>query len=115
MAKRNGKANGHAKATDFTPIVDTIEQLYGKELADSIAELNEAVQVGEGQASFSTTLHIKRGKNGRFKATLTSRIRAPREPIEIDMHVEDGQLVLGFDEAEHGTDDGDEEGEGASA
>jgi len=112
--KRNGRANG-AAPPDFRPIIDTVEQHFGKELADCIGELNEAVQVGEGQASFSVTLQIKRGKAGRFVATLTSRVRAPREPVTIDMHVDEdtGQLALGFDPAKHGTDDGEEEGEGA--
>jgi hypothetical protein len=114
-SKRNPRsnANGHDASPDFRPIVETVETYFGKELSDCIDELNQAVQVGDGQASFSTTLQIKRAKNGRFKATLTSRVRAPRVPVEIDMHVEDGQLVLGFIEAQHGT--GAEEGEGASA
>ena len=84
-------------------------------MSDCIAELNGAVQTGEGQASFSTTLQIKRGKKGRFTATLTSRVRAPRPPVTIDMHVENGQLVMGFDERKHGIPDEAAEGEGASA
>ena len=117
MGKKISKANGHAAPPDFRPIVETVEQHFGKELSDCIGELNEAVQVGEGQASFSTTLHIKRGKAGRFIATLTSRVRAPREPVSIDMHVDadTGQLALGFNPQEHGTGEDEEEGEGAVA
>lgn len=38
-------------------------------------------------------------------ATFTTRVRASSEPIEFDMHLEDGQIALGFDEAKHGVDE----------
>ena len=111
MARSNARANGKAKF-DFTPIVDQVTGIFSKELADSIGELNEAVAFGEGQASFSCTLQIAKQKGGRFKATLKSRIRAPREPMVIDMHLnEAGQLELGFDPAVHGTKDDDGDGD----
>lgn len=106
MAK-NGTKNG---AADFSPIVEDVMEHIGKELADAIPELNEAVQFGDGEGSFSVTLQIKRGKKNRFTATLKSRVRSPRPPIEIDMHLENGQLRLGYDEAKHGKEDGPKTG-----
>ena len=77
------------------------------ELIDILPELNAAVQRGNGEGSFSSTLHIKKAKKGRFKAIVKARVRTPREPIELDMHIDaDGQLSLGLPE---GWKEGDEE------
>jgi len=110
MARRMAQ---RAAPVNLKPIIETVMLNAEKELADSIEELAEAVKVGEGEASFSFTLQIKKLKKGRFQATLKSRVRAPREPISFDLHVDEatGQLALGFNEAEHGTDD---EGDGES-
>lgn len=99
-------------SVDFKPIVQDVALHFEKELSDSIAELNEAVIVGEGEASFSCTIQIKKGKKGKFTATMKSRVRAPRAPIEISMHLNTkGQLELGYNEIEHAPPEEEEEGE----
>lgn len=81
----------------YKPIVDSVVRHFAAELWDAIGELNEAAKVGKGQASFTATFSIKKAKKGRIAGTLAARVRAPREPIEIDLHFdEDGQLSLGL-------------------
>lgn len=106
-------AKGNGKAPSFTPIVDAVLPYIEKELADCAPELNAAVQVGEGEGSISITVQVKRAKAGRMKCEIRTRVRAPRPPVSLDFHLEDGQLALGFIESEHGTGEGDAEGEPA--
>ena len=77
-------------------IVDHVIKHLERELIDALPELNDGVQTSAAQGSFSATLSIKKAKKGRFSGTLASRVRTPREPIEIDLHIDDsGQLSFG--------------------
>jgi hypothetical protein len=78
-------------------IVATVMAILEKDLIEVLPELNAGVQTSAAQGSWSPTLQIKKAKKGRFSATLGSRIRVPRESVELDMHVDDdGQLSLGL-------------------
>jgi hypothetical protein len=80
-----------------------------RELIDVLPELNAGVQTSAASGSFSTTLQIARAKKGRFKASISARVRSPREKLELDMHIgNDGQLELGLPK---GWDDGLDGGE----
>lgn len=89
------KALSEGEAKIVTTVIERIE----RDLIEALPELNEGVNTAAASGSFSSTLQIKSGKRGRFKATVSSRVRTPREPYEIDMHVsDDGQLALGLPE-----------------
>lgn len=92
-------------------IVDKIITAFREQLEEAMPQLNEAVQRGDGEASVTATVQIKRKKKGRFAASLKTRVRAPLEPVEFDCHLDgaSGQLDLGFDEKEHGIDDGSDD------
>ena len=78
-------------------IVAAVMQVLEKDLIEVLPELNAGVQTSAAQGSWSPTLQIKQAKQGRFAATLGSRIRVPREKVELDMHIgNDGQLSLGL-------------------
>ncbi len=63
----------------------------------ALEELNAGVATSARTASFSATVQVKGAKRGRFRATIACRVRTPRDPVELDMHVgEDGQLSLGL-------------------
>ena len=96
-------------------IVKLVLEKIEEELIDVLPELNAAVQRGNGEGSFSTTLQISRAKKGRFKATVSAKVRSPREKIELDMHIDaDGQLSLGlpagFNESDPAAEGGGEGG-----
>ncbi len=77
-------------------IVQYVMEHLERELIDALPELNDGVQTSAAQGSFSATLAIKKAKKGRFLGTLASRVRTPREPIQIDLHIDDsGQLSFG--------------------
>lgn len=66
------------------------------------------VRTSAAEGSFSCTLQVKSAKKKRLKATMTARVRNPREPLEIDAHLDDtGQIALGFG-PEPEDDDGEE-------
>lgn len=93
-------------------IVRAVMAHIQQELVDTLPELRAAVAAAAKGASFSTTLQIAKAKKGRFKATVGARIRAPREALELDMHVDDsGQLALGLPS---GWNEGGEAGDGES-
>lgn len=68
-----------------------------RELIDAWPELRDSIQTASRQGSFSSTIQLKHKKNDHFQATISVRVRAPREPHVLDMHLDDdGQLVLGL-------------------
>ncbi len=72
---------------------------YRRNLIDAWEEVNAGVNSAKAEGSISNTLAIKadRAGRGRFRATMTSRVRTPQEPVEIDLHLDkDGQLSLGL-------------------
>jgi len=78
-------------------IVSAVMAILERDLIEVLPELNAGVQTSAAQGSWSPTLQIKKAKQGRFSATLGSRVRTPREKIELDMHIDtDGQLSLGL-------------------
>lgn len=78
-------------------IVSAVMAFLERDLIEVLPELNAGVQTSAAQGSWSPTLQVKKGKKGRFSATLGSRVRFPREKIELDMHIDDdGQLSLGL-------------------
>ena len=78
-------------------IVGKVMEYTEIELIESLPELNAGVNTSAAKGSFSMTLSIAAAKKS-FRATVSSRIRVPREPYEIDMHLDDGQLALGLPE-----------------
>ena len=77
-------------------IVQYVMEHLERELIDALPELNDGVQTSAAQGRFSATLTIKKAKKGRFLGTLASRVRTPREAVEIDLHIDDsGQLSFG--------------------
>jgi len=78
-------------------IVQEVMAHIESELIDAFPELNMGVQTATASGSFSATLQIKGGKRGRFVGKVSARVRTPREPFEIDMHIDDDeQLSLGL-------------------
>ncbi len=68
-----------------------------REVIESFPELNDGVQTSAAEGSISLTLQVKAAKNGNFKGTVSTRVRSPREPLQIDMHMgDDNQLALGL-------------------
>jgi hypothetical protein len=67
-----------------------------RELILALPELNAGVKTTARQASLSATATIKGAKRGRFRGTVTVRVRTPRDPHEIDFHLDNGQLSLGL-------------------
>jgi hypothetical protein len=86
-------------------ITTAIVAQFERDLIDALPEIQEGVQTGEAEGSFSVTLQIKAAKKSarRFVAKLKPRVRVPREVTEFDMHLgTDGQLALGFLEEKAG-------------
>lgn len=118
MARGNGKAPS---------IVDELIPYIEKELVDCMPELAAAVKVGEGEGSISITMQLKQVKPKRgaksptnlVKGEIKTRVRAPRQPIPVELHLDDsGQLAFGYvvEEVEGGEKDaGKGKGKGAGA
>ena len=103
-------------------IVAAVVERFERELIGALPELNAGVNTAQAEGSFSTTLKVVKAKKGRFKGSLSCRVRTPREPYELDMHIDDdGQLSLGLpkgwqaDEPRAGADDGDPDDDGGPA
>jgi len=80
---------------------------YTTLLTDNLPAINEAMAAGKAEASLTVTLQLKVQKGGHVKALLKPRQRIPMDPIEYDLHVDDGQLEFGYPpESEAGEDDG---------
>lgn len=78
-------------------IVQRVMDHVQAELIAVLPELNAGIQTSGSGGSFSCTLDIKPAKKGRFSARVSARVRTPREPLELDMHIaSDGQLELGL-------------------
>lgn len=90
-------------------VVRVVADQFERELIESLPELNAGVRTAQASGSFSSTLQVKKAKRGRFAAKFSTRVRTPREAVEIDLHLaDDGQLSLGLPP---GYDDGAEDDE----
>ena len=77
-------------------VVEAVVKQFRSELIETFPELNLGVQTSAASGSFSATLSIVKARKNRFSGKLKCRIRTPREPLEIDMHLdEDQQLSFG--------------------
>jgi hypothetical protein len=78
-------------------IVRVVVGHFERLLIEKLPELNAGVNTAQASGSFSATLQIAKAKKGRFAGKLSSRVRTPSEPIEIDLHLDDAnQLTLGL-------------------
>jgi hypothetical protein len=95
---------------DFEKIIKKLLDAARDELRATLPELNEAVQHGDGSISFTLQVKRKGKKKRNLTAMLTTRVRAPREPIELALHIDDSnQMALGF--VPEDEDDEDDDGE----
>lgn len=101
MARRGKPKGVEARLNALSPSeresVVTVHERMLSELIDVLPELRAAVKASSKSASTTLTVSLKPGKKGHIRARVGTRVRAPREELELDMHItDDNQLSLGF-------------------
>lgn len=89
-------------------IVSEVMGQLERELIAALPELQAGVNTAAASGSFSATLQISKARK-RFKGKLSARVRTPREPYELDFHLDDGQLTLGLGPDAEEDEDAEEE------
>ena len=100
---RAPKTNGKGPLSDDEiAFVERVAGDFARQFGEAFPQLREAVKRDGSESSFSCTLQVKKvgsARRGyRFEATLKPPTRAPMEQTVYDVRLDDGQLVLGFEE-----------------
>lgn len=104
------KAARERLSPDERKIVKRICAAYELHLIESLPETIAGVRASGKQSSFTETVMLKPAKKSNLHISLAPRVRAARESIEFEAHIDDdNQLALGWVEAEDEPDDEDPE------
>jgi hypothetical protein len=106
------KAARERLSADERKIARRIIAQFELDLLDALPELIAGVRASGKQSSFSETVALKPAKKQNLHISLAPRVRAAREVVEFEAHIDDSnQLALGWVEAEDEPEDEDEDGE----
>lgn len=110
------KAARERLSPDERKIVKRICAAYELHLIESLPEAIAGVRASGKQSSFTETVTLKPAKKSNLHISLAPRVRAARESIEFEAHIdESNQLALGWVEAEDEPDEDEPEiGKGKS-